>query len=58
MDANIHILTFVISSIKGKTFVVDYEGYAFVFLSKYKQDCFIKMWYILWFYFLTTEHSF
>jgi len=27
----------------AKTFVMDYEGYTFVFLSKYKQEFFIKM---------------
>ena len=26
----------------GKTFVMDYEGYTFVFLSKYKQDFSLK----------------
>jgi len=32
-----------LKSIKGKTCVKDYAGYTFVFLSKYKQDFFIKM---------------
>jgi len=35
---------------------MDYDGYTFVFFyQKYKQDIFIKMWYILWFYFSTVE---
>jgi len=43
----------------GKTVVMDYEGYTFVFLSKKnKQDFFIKMWYMLCFYFSTVEKSF
>jgi len=37
---------------------MDYEGYTLVFLSKNKQVFFIKMWYILCFYFLTVEKSF
>jgi len=38
---------------------MDYEGYTFVFLSKKnKQEFFIKMWYILCFYFSTEEKSF
>ena len=32
-----------VSFSQGKIFVMDYEGYTFVFLSKYKQDFFIKM---------------
>ena len=34
---------------------MDCEGNTFVFLSKYKQDVFIKMLYILCFYFSTIE---
>jgi len=40
------------------TFLMDYEGYTFVFLSKNKEVVFIEMLYILCFYFLTVEKSF
>ena len=52
MKGKIHLLFL------GKTFVMDYEGYTFEFLSKYKQDFSIKMWYIICFNFSTVENSF
>ena len=36
---------------------MDYEGYTFVFfLSKYKQDCFIKIWYTVYIMLLLLNH--